>query len=253
MTTNKDKKQDNDKLVLRFDRVDQLQKQLEEIAGVIKSTDDFSYLDDFRNTVVMGLSSLTNNQRNKINRIFDESGIYKLILDKRKELLKRQRLQRHNEAPRAQKKSSRRQPVRNRRRHVKPKPVSKEPIEVKPIKGYETTYRNKDLVATVIMGQTKKKKGVVQVIKIEDIVGSRKKPELDKVTIGNVFNMDTLPQSLKFLIFPEQEATYLAGLRAKEESRKAYRNEQSKQHKGNDQSNKSREKNQGGKRGKRAA
>ena len=101
MTTNKEKKQGNDKLFLRFDRVDQLQKQLDEITEVIKSTNDFSYLDDFRNTVIMGLSRLTNNQRNKINTLFSESGIFKLITDRRKELMKKRVLARKNQSPKA--------------------------------------------------------------------------------------------------------------------------------------------------------
>lgn len=283
MTINKDKKQDNDKLVLRFDRVDQLQKQLEEIAEVIKGTDDFSYLDDFRNTVIMGLSRLTNNQRNKINELFIETGIFKLIADKRKELLENRVLARNNGAPKVQKGLPKSPPkkkfVRGRKKAYKApaqprefektegesetltyngieltliKSFAKKEVPVRDEKGHVMYEKDED--GKLILDEKREKIKVTErkeIIQVVDIQGGR----LKGVSIGNVYQIETLPKALRFAMFPEQESAYLAELRKKEEGKKAYRDEQSKLHKGNEQSknNKDKEKKQGGKRGKRAA
>ena len=231
MSKNIPEKQDNDKLRLRFDRVDQLKKQIGDIAALIEMTKSFSYIEYLRNTVISGLSTMTDPQRKKINVIFNEAGIFDLIRGKHEELRKQAVVSRNTAKEAVSKRPDHRNPrgKRNGFRHPHGKPDLKLVEEPKEIEAVDSTYNPpetycyKGVEIDVVKRTSAKGKEIIQVTDIRN-------GELPKIKVGNTYSPDALPTSLKFAMFPEERAKYEAEQAAKEEARLKYRREQGALH-----------------------
>ena len=80
MTKNRYKTQGNGNLKLRFDRVDQLAKQTDQLLDVIKRIEHRPEINKLRTLIVRSLGEVTDAQRTKIN---DQKWVLRNQIDKR--------------------------------------------------------------------------------------------------------------------------------------------------------------------------
>jgi len=232
MSKNIPKKQEHDKFVMRFDRVDQLKKQIGDIAALIEVTNSLGYIEYLRGAIIKGLTTLTDSQRRKINDIFNETGIFDLMREKREELRKQSIVSRKavKEAASERPSHPKRNPRNKRNGFKRPyrKPnlrLAEEPKEVQTIDGTPETYSYKGVEIDVVKRTTAKGKEVIQITDIRN-------GELPKIKVGNTYinSPNALPASLKFAMFPAERAKYEAEQAAKEEAKLKYRREQGALH-----------------------
>lgn len=155
------------------------------------------------------------------------------------------------------------------RNYQRPPLKAVKPVEVKRIDGKLRNYPYKGIDVLVVEGFAKKEivtrdeKGKIVYEKDEDDKfvldesGEKKKVmekkkliqvitmqggELKGVSIGCVYEVDKLPKQLRFVIFPEQQASYLAELRRAEEEKKTLKKQQANPNKQKEKEKKAKEK-----------